>query len=110
MSSTPVTIPTPKPGDFIWVGRFRNRPAIVTKVFLDDKGSAKYEFEPVPKGRKKPKTRNLLPYRPMNQEDSAKYKKIYDEETAEIRAKKRAAEVVTLKVLARAWASEQGHV
>ena len=102
LDNQPVKIPTPKPGDFIWVGRFRNRAAIVTKVFVDDKGAVKYEFEPVPKGRKKSKVRNLLPYRPMSQEDTAKYKRIYDDETAEIRAKKKAAEVLTVKVLARA--------
>lgn len=106
MPDQPVTIPTPKPGDFIWVGRFKNRGAIVTRVFLDDKGTAKYEFEPIPKGRKKPRVRNLLPYRAMNQEDSAKFKKLYDEETAKIRAKKKAAEVMAIKVLARTEAGQ----
>jgi hypothetical protein len=75
------------PGDFIWVGRFRNRPAIVTDISKDDKGTLKYTYEPVPKGRKKPKTRNLLPYRVMTQEDAAKHKALYDEETEKIRAK-----------------------
>ena len=98
------------PGDFIWVGRFRNRPAIVTDISKDDKGTLKYTYEPVPKGRKKPKTRNLLPYRVMTQEDSAKHKQIYDEETAKIRAKakekKKAASVLALKVIARTESRE----
>lgn len=99
MSDKPVA-----PGDFIWVGRFRNRPAIVTDIKKDEKGTLKYTYEPVPLGRKKPKTRNLLPYRAMTQEDAAKYKKIYDEETAKIRTKKNeknASDLAALKVLAR---------
>lgn len=103
--SPPVETPAPKPGQLIWVGRFKNRPAIVTKVYREgDHNTPKYEYEPIPKGRKKPKSRNLLPFRPMNQEDAAKWKKVYDEETAKLRAKareKKAATVMALKVLAR---------
>lgn len=104
--SKPVETPAPKPGQLIWVGRFKNRPAIVTKVYLEgEKATPKYEYEPIPKGRKKPKVRNLLPYRSMNQEDSDKWKKVYDEETEKIRAKakeKKAAAVLVMRVLARA--------
>jgi hypothetical protein len=86
---------------FVWYGRFKNRPGIVTKVFKDDKGTAKVEVEPVPKGRKKPKTRNILPYRAMNEEDSAKHKKIYDEETKKLRERKKQAQLQVLKIAAR---------
>lgn len=98
----PPQIPSPKPGTFVWYGRFKNRGGIITKVFKDEKGTLKVEIEPVPKGRKKPKTRNILPYRLMNEEDSAKYKEIYDEETRKIREKKKkAAQLQALKVAAR---------
>lgn len=97
----PLQVPSPRPGMFVWYGRFKNRAGIITKVFKDDKGTAKVEVEPVPKGRKKPKTRNILPYRPMNQEDTAKYQRIYDEETRKLRERKKKALLLAFKVAAR---------
>jgi hypothetical protein len=86
---TTIKIPDPKPGMFVWFGRFKNRAGIITDVRREGE-TLKVEIEPVPKGRKKSKTRNLLPYRLMNEEDSAKFKKIYDEETEQLRKKKAA--------------------
>lgn len=86
---TTIKIPDPKPGSFVWFGRFKNRAGIITDVRREGE-TLKVEIEPVPKGRKKSKTRNLLPYRLMNEEDSAKFKKVYDEETEQLRKKKTA--------------------
>ena len=85
MADTP-KIPDPVPGSFVWFGRFKNRAGIITKVWKEGE-TLKVEIEPVPKGRKKSKTRNMLPYRMMDEADSARFKKIYDEETKKMREK-----------------------
>lgn len=82
----PVQMPDIKPGMLVWGGRFRNRPYYITKVFSEE-GKLKYEMVAVPQGRKHPKVRNILPFKPMNAEDSAKYKKMYEDEQAEKRQK-----------------------
>lgn len=80
-------IPDPEPGKFVWFGRFKNRAGIITKVWKEGE-TLKVEIEPVPKGRKKSRTRNLLPYRLMDETDSDRFKQLYDEETIKMREKK----------------------
>lgn len=82
----PVQMPEIKPGMLVWGGRFRNRPYYITKVFSEE-GKLKYEMVAVPQGRKHPKVRNILPFKPMNAEDSAKYKKMYEDDQRERRSK-----------------------
>jgi phosphoketolase len=97
-------MPEIKPGLVIWMGRFRNRAGIITKVF-DDNGKLKYEVVPIPQGRKHPKVRNVLPFKPMNSDDTAKYRKMYDDEQKE--RKKKSAAIVG-RYLNEVWASEDG--
>lgn len=81
-----VSMPEIKPGMLVWGGRFRNRAGIITRVWYED-GKLKYELTPIPQGRKHTKIRNLLPFKIMSPEDSAKYLKLYEAEKLE-RAKK----------------------
>ena len=77
-----VQMPEIKPGLLVWMGRFRNRAGIISRVW-DEDGKPKYEVIPIPQGRKHPKQRNLLPFKPMDESDSAKYRKMYDDEQRE---------------------------
>jgi len=115
----PAELPEIKPGTVIWAGRFRNRPAIITKVYKDEKGKLKYEMTPIPQGRKHVKVRNILPFAIMEPADAAKYRKQYDDEQREKR--KKSARVVERYLAANeleamepsprgrtVWASEDG--
>lgn len=116
---TPVQKPEVKPGMFIWTGRFRNRPAVVSRVW-NENGKVKFEIIPVPQGRKHPKERNLLPFKPMNAEDTEKYKAIYEDERKKRENKKTAVAVRYSRAKASqtvedsepagvtVWASENG--
>jgi hypothetical protein len=119
MADQAVKLPEIKPGTVIWAGRFRNRAAIITKVWTDEKGKLKYEMIPIPQGRKHPKQRNILPFKPMEPEDAAKYRKMFDDEQKEKRKKSArvverylaANEVGAMEPSARGrtvWASEDG--
>lgn len=92
-------LPEIKPGMFIWGGRFKNRAYRITRIFTDDKGKLKYEMVAVPQGRKHPKVRNVLPFAIMDAEDSAKHKKLYDDEQREKATSKKAAEKVAARFL-----------
>ena len=106
MADTP-KIPDPVPGSFVWFGRFKNRAGIITKVWKEGE-TLKVEIEPVPKGRKKPKTRNMLPYRMMDEEDSARFKKVYDEETKKLREKSAKVAERYQKVKAAEFEEDEG--
>lgn len=86
MADQAPVLPAIKPGNLIWTGRFRNRPAIISKVWSEN-GVLKFELIPIPQGRKHPKVRNLLPFRLMEPADAAKYKAIYDAEQRQRRQK-----------------------
>ncbi len=47
-------------GQTVLYGKFKNRPALVKKIFKDDRGVIMIELEPVPKGRKKNRIMSLF--------------------------------------------------
>jgi len=83
-------------GDYIHFGRFKNKAGKLTRIWRDN-GVVKIEIDPIPKGRKKSRIRNLFSIRLMKPEDIQKAKGIEVEEAR----KKKTAELLALKVAAR---------
>ena len=48
------------PGDFIWMGKYKNRLGQIIAIGVDDKGNPTVTIRPVPKGRKQDKTIGLF--------------------------------------------------
>lgn len=83
-------------GDYVHFGRFKNKAGKLTRIWREN-GVVKIEIEPIPKGRKKSRIRNLFSIRLMNPESMQKAKGLELEEAR----KKKTAEVLVLKVAAR---------
>ena len=63
-------------GDFVWIGKYKNKLAVITAFGADPKGNPTITVTPVPQGRKKPKTFSLF-----------KVWKVQPEQIAELKAK-----------------------
>jgi hypothetical protein len=85
-----------KEGDYVHFGRFKNKAGKLTRIWSEN-GVVKIEIEPIPKGRKKSRIRNLFAIRLMKPEDIQKAKGLEVEEAR----KKKTAQVLSLKVAAR---------
>jgi hypothetical protein len=83
-------------GDYVQFGRFKNKPGRLSRIWREN-GVVKIEIEPIPKGRKKSRIRNLFSIRLMNPEAIQKAKGLELEEAR----KKKTAELLVLKVSAR---------
>lgn len=66
--------------DLVWMGKYKNKLAIITAFGEDEKGNPTITVEPVPRGRKQPKTFGLF-----------KVWKVRPEQIAELKAKGRLA-------------------
>jgi hypothetical protein len=49
-------------GDYVLFGKYKNKPGKLVRMFTDDRGVPMVEIEPIPKGRKKPKTMGLFKF------------------------------------------------
>ena len=63
-------------GDYVWVGKYKNKLAIISAFGEDEKGNPTITVTPVPQGRKQPKTFSLF-----------KVWKVKPEQLAELKAK-----------------------
>jgi hypothetical protein len=55
-------------GDYIFYGRWKNKKAIVVRIFEDARGIPYVEIQPLPKGRKLNRTFSLYTIRKMSPE------------------------------------------
>lgn len=83
-------------GDYVHFGRFKNKAGRLTRIWREN-GVVKIEIQPIPKGRKKSRVRNLFSIRLMKPEDAQKARVMELEEAR----KKKAAAALLLRVAAR---------
>jgi len=49
-----------EPGDYVWMGKYKNKLGRIVRLFTDEKGHPAVEVEPIPKGRKQNKVFGLF--------------------------------------------------
>lgn len=65
------------PGDYVFYGKWKNKPGKLTRMFVDERGVPMVEIEPIPLGRKKPKTMSLFKFwRVTDPDNLAKFQQL----------------------------------